>query len=79
MPGTQEDTSANGRLCSVTRPHHAVGTRGWYPPELVRVDRAWCARVVGACLEGRVATGATHVTDALDQPARGQCGIAKYP
>ena len=86
MPGTQEDTSANGRLCCFTaaalrnRPHHPVGARRGYPPELVASRRRRRAsRVVGARLEHRAAAGAADVTDALDEPARRQCRVAEHP
>jgi len=64
---------------SLNRAHHPVGAGRRYPPELPRVDDTGCVGVVGPRLERRAAAGAADVTDALDEPARRQCRVAKHP
>ena len=60
-------------------PHHSVGAGRSNPAEFMGVDGTGCPRIVRPCFEYRVATLAVDISDAFDEPARGQPGILEQP
>src|SRR6185312_13820760 len=59
--------------------NHAIGTGRGNGPELVGIGGARRARVVGARLEYRSASGAVHLTDTFDEPARRLSRVGEHP
>lgn len=60
-------------------PHDSVGAGSADPAEFVGVDGTDCSRIVRPCFEYRAATLAVNVSDAFDEPARGQPRVLEQP